>query len=486
MSHGDGTPTDPSDRPWLDELFVDYSTGRIAPDLEPHPPLTAYAQDDFTAPDDFTPPIVARPLGPIEDESPTTVIPIVPRGTAQLSTEQSELLERLRSRGEQRPKRTSGRTPRRGRRVFVRAAVSAVAFSLVLALTAVGIAGALYEKYNGQLKRVAVLQTHDKSIVDPQRQLNAENFLVIGSDSRAGLGRSFGQASGARSDTTMIVHLSPSHTQATIISIPRDSWVNIPTCIAPDGHPIAAHKDMFNSAFTIGGASCTIATVQKLTGIAVTHFVEIDFKGFQAMVNAMGSVTICSPTTVNDRGSGLHLKPGNNQLNGQQALAYVRARESLGDGSDLGRIKRQQIFMGVVLRQAMSGSMLSSPTKLTAFLDAATRAITIDKDTTFSDLRTLASSLQGLNTKRVTFYTAPIANQDYTPPGTSMTGRVLLDTPQGRVLYDSVIQDRKPVWVTDKKGKSTIVKSGAAAGPATPAPALPKANLNAAQQTCSL
>src|SRR6185312_9358866 len=140
---------------------------------------------------------------PLEDESPTTVMPIVPRGTVGLSTEQSELLERLRSRAGEAPggpPRASGRRPRRGRRVFVRAAVAAVAFSVVLVLTAVGIAGALYEKYNHQLKRVAVLQTHDKNIIDPKRQLNAENFLVIGSDSRAGLGGHFGEVSGARSD----------------------------------------------------------------------------------------------------------------------------------------------------------------------------------------------------------------------------------------------------------------------------------------------
>jgi LCP family protein required for cell wall assembly len=501
VSHDDGAPSDDA---WLEDLFVDYSKRRIArdPQPQPQPPLTAYAEDDFTAP------LVAMPLVPIEDdsptavfsmpiedESPTTVMPIIPRGTTELSTEQSDLLERLRSRSEEkpsRPKRAAERQPSRRRKVLVRALVAAVAFSIVLVLTAVGIAGALYEKYNGQLKRVAVLQTHDKNIVDPQRQQDAENFLVIGSDSRAGQDASFGQVAGARSDTTIIVHLSPSHTQATVISIPRDSWVTIPTCTDAQGKTVDEHKDMFNSAFSVGGPACTIATVQKLTGIAVTHFVQIDFKGFESMVSAMGSVTICSPEAVDDKGSGLHLKAGNNKLNGSQALAYVRARESIGDGSDLGRIKRQQMFMGVVLRQALNGSMLSSPSRLTSFLDAATKAITIDKDTTFGDLRTLATSLQGLNTKRVTFYTAPIADQNYSPPGTSMTGRVLLDSTQGRALYDSVIQDRKPVWVTDKNGKTVIVKTTPGANktapvvPASKAPALPKANLNASQKTCSL
>jgi LCP family protein required for cell wall assembly len=452
------------------------------------PPLDPYAAEEFTAP--ITPVPSPRYESPrYEDESPTAVIPLIPAVAAGLSPDQDQLLERLRSR---RTDRTAGRRGRKGRRVAVRAVTSAIAFTLVLILTGFGIAGYLYEKYNHQLHRVTVLQRHDPNIREAARQLNAENFLVIGSDSRAGLGRKYGLAAGARSDTTMVVHISPDHRRATVISIPRDSWVQIPACKAPHGSTVAAHADMFNSAFTVGGPACTIATVQKLTGIAVTHFVEIDFSGFKSMVNAIGTVTVCSPETVYDHGSGLRLRAGNNKLNGSQALAYVRARESLGDGSDLGRIKRQQMFLGAVLRQAMSGSMLTNPTRLTSFLDAATKAITIDKDTTFGDLRNLASSLHGLDPKRVTFYTAPIADRNYSPPGTSMTGRVLLDAKQGRALYDSVIRDKKPVWVRDENGTTTVVgQPGASPGPtgATPKPtgsSVPAPNLNAGQKTCSL
>jgi LCP family protein required for cell wall assembly len=292
------------------------------------------------------------------------------------------------------------------------------------------------------------------------------------------------------------VHLSPDRTKATIISIPRDSWVDIPDCKGTDGQTIPAHTDMFNSAFTAGGPACTISTIQKLTGIAVTHFLELDFSGFQSMVSALGTVAVCSPQAVWDQGSGLRLQVGINHLDGTQALAYVRARETLGDGSDLGRIRRQQIFLSAVLRQAMNGSLLSNPARLTAFLDAATKAITVDKGTTFSDLHTLASSLQGLDPKKVTFYTAPIANPNYTPPGTTMTGRVLLDASQGRRLYDSVITDTKPVWVSGSNSKLVSGPSAQTAHPttpttstptqATPASAPPGASLNAADSTCSL
>lgn len=383
---------------------------------------------------------------------------------------------------------------RRGRSLLWRAGTAATGFTLLLVLAAGAAAGFEYHKLNNQITRKSVLVTHDANIRNPARQQHAENFLVIGSDTRAGADAKYGNTSGARSDTTMLVHLSPDRAKATIISIPRDAWVDIPTCTATDGSTVQEHEEMFNSAFSIGGPKCTIKTVQKLTGIAVTHFVEIDFSGFASMVSAMGTVTVCSPEAVSDPGSGLRLHPGQNPLDGEQALAYVRARETLGDGSDLGRIKRQQLFLGAVLRQATQGPMLSNPGRLTKFLDAATKAITVDKGTSFSDLRTLATSMQGLDLGRVIFYTTPIANQNYSPPGTTMTGRVLLDSVQGRVLYDSVINDKKPVWVTKVHGKSQVVHSTAPGASSTPSPAAtkpaaaqpPKGTVNGAQRTCTL
>jgi anionic cell wall polymer biosynthesis LytR-Cps2A-Psr (LCP) family protein len=184
------------------------------------------------------------------------------------------------------------------------------------------------------------------------------------------------------------------------------------------------------------------------------------------------------------------LHAGQNRLDGSQALAYVRARETLGDGSDLERIKRQQMFLGAVLRQATNGSLLTNPARLTSFLDAATKAVTVDQGTSFGDLRTLATSMQGLDPKHVTFYTAPIADQNYTPPGTTMTGRVLLDDAKGRVLYDSVINDKTPVWVRKLGGTSSVVPSAAPSTAPTAGPpktsTTPKSGFNAGQQTCSL
>lgn len=374
---------------------------------------------------------------------------------------------------------TEPRPTRMGRRrrqhpVLRRAVISAVSFTALLALVSGSLAWYAYAKYDGQIHRISALQTNDRNIRDVRKQSHAENFLIIGSDSRQGANSGYGHVDGQRSDTTIVVHLSADHRRATVISIPRDSWVTIPDCTGADGKTVPSHSELFNSAFSVGGPRCTIATVQKLTGIAITHYLQIDFAGFRRVVDALGTVTICSPQPVDDPGSQLRLHKGNNRLNGLNALRYVRARETLGDGSDLGRIKRQQQFLGVVLRQAMSGALLSNPTRLTRFLDATTRAITVDRGTTFSDLRDLASSLHGLDPKRVAFYTAPIANRDYAPPGTSYQGKVQLDPVKGQQLYQSVIDDTA--------GTATSHRTGTAPrSPAAPAP-----QRNAAEKTCTL
>jgi LCP family protein required for cell wall assembly len=378
----------------------------------------------------------------------------------------------------ERPTRMERRRSRRP--VLRRALLSALSFAALLGLLSAGVVGYVYKKYNGQIHRITALQTKDPNIVEPDRQTRAENFLVIGSDTRQGADSGYGSTAGQRSDTTIVIHLSADHRRATVVSIPRDAWVEIPRCTASDGTTVAAHSEMFNSAFSIGGARCTIATVQKLTGIAVTHYMQIDFVGFKNVVDALGTVSICSPKPVNDRNSHLKLRKGNNPLDGKQALAYVRARETLGDGSDLGRIKRQQQFLGVVLRQAMSGSLLRNPVRLTDFLDATTKSITVDKATTFQDLRTLASSLHGLNPKRVLFYTAPIADRNYAPPGSGVSGKVRLDAKKGAVLYRSIIDDTSSSTSSSPAPKPSGSSTGTAVKTA------PKPNLNAADKTCSL
>lgn len=341
---------------------------------------------------------------------------------------------------------------------------ASVGFTLVLigASAAVGKVG--YDHLNNQVTHDSrVLDTKDPRIVRPELQLHAANYLVIGSDTRVGQ-TGFGNTPGGGSDTTMLVHLSPDHTKATVISIPRDSWVTVPECKDGKGVVHPEHKALFNSAFNTGGAACTISTVQRLTGIAITHYVEINFNGFRSVIDALGTVTVCSPTAVNvnDHYSHITLKAGDNKLDGAQALEYVRLRHGVADGSDLSRIKRQQRFLGAVLREARGGALLSNPGKLTSFLNAATKAVTVDDKTSILDLKTLFDSLRGLDPKHVTFYTAPIARANYDPnnPTSTNGAHVLLDDKAGRVLYDQIINDAKIV----------VTKTAPATAPSTTTP----------------
>ena len=353
---------------------------------------------------------------------------------------------------------TRGRRRHWGR--FPRMVAASAMFAIVLlAISATGAAVA-YKHYNGQIPRVTdVLNKKDPHIRNAARQLHAENYLVIGSDSRKGT-KHLGNEAGERSDTTMIVHLSPDRKKATVISIPRDSWVTIPTCRSSDGKVTPAHKDLFNSAFTIGGAACMISMVQSLTGIEIKHYVEINLAGFQKIVNALGGVTVCTPTAIheNDQYGKVEMKAGNNFLNGAQALAYVRLRH-IGTGSDLDRIKRQQRFLGAVLREARGGKLLTNPAELTSFLDAATKAVTVDSGTSIVDLKTLFDVLRGLDPKKVTFYTPKIANAAYDPNNPSSThgSRVLLDYKADQALYDQIISDATVTVGGTSKAKAAAV-----------------------------
>ncbi|HVQ94885.1 MAG TPA: LCP family protein, partial [Mycobacteriales bacterium] len=338
--------------------------------------------------------------------------------------------------------REPGRHRRPGRPGWVK--VMAWVFA-VICLFGIGIGGwgfFEYRRLSNNITRIDALAPNDPAIKQAAKQRNAENYLLIGSDTREGANSKFGDVSGARSDTTILAHLSPGRDKALLISFPRDSWVDLPACQRTAGGTSPGGEGMFNSAFEIGGPKCTVLAVQKLTGISVNHYVQVDFTGFQTMVDALGGVTICSTEEVNDRTSGLRLHKGNQLLRGTQALAYVRARKTLGDGSDIGRIQRQQRFLGAMVRKATSSRLLFNPLALTRFLDAATKSLTLDRATSLKDLKALSDQLRDLDPKKVSFITTPIANQDYSPPGTNFRGKVQLDDIAGRRLYDSIINDK--------------------------------------------
>jgi len=238
------------------------------------------------------------------------------------------------------------------------------------------------------------------------------NILLIGSDNREGEGvPGASLSSGARSDTTLVAHVSADRQHVTVVSVPRDSMVP-----SPPGCTNSTPKDewevqQWNTMFSIGGPACLITTIEGNTGLRMDHFAVVDFNGFRDMVDALGGVPICAPEAIDDPKAKLKLAAGRHVLDGTQALGYVRARKTLGDGSDLGRIERQQAFLSSVVQEATRTSLLLRPDKLFGFLDAATSSLTTDEDFDLGTMKDLASSVADIGMSNVQFVTVPV--QEY-------------------------------------------------------------------------
>ncbi|GHD95827.1 transcriptional regulator [Streptomyces naganishii JCM 4654] len=238
----------------------------------------------------------------------------------------------------------------------------------------------------------------------------AQNILLIGSDTRSGPGNArYGHDNGTeRSDTVILLHLAADRRSATAVSLPRDLMVNVPSCRKPDGSRTEPTFAMFNYAYETGGSACLIRTVEKLTDIRVDHHVVVDFTGFKRMVDAVDGVEVCLKQPVTDKDAELRLPAGRVTLDGEQALGYVRARKSLGDGSDTDRMERQQRFLGALVNKVRGEDVLLNPVKLYPVLDAATSSLTTDP--ALASLRGLYQLVRGLReipTDRVRFMTVP-------------------------------------------------------------------------------
>ncbi|MEU9141758.1 LCP family protein [Streptomyces sp. NPDC048404] len=298
----------------------------------------------------------------------------------------------------------------RRRRRWLRWTATGVA---VVVLGAVAVGWAAYEKLNGNITAdndtAAELARYERE--RPTALVRgAQNILLIGSDSRSGAGnKKYGRDSGTeRSDTTILLHLAANRRSATAMSLPRDLMVDVPGCRRPDGTRTDPMFAMFNYAFEVGGSACTIRTVEKLTNIRVDHHMVVDFHGFKDMVEAVDGVEVCLREPIDDKAAKLRLPAGKVVLNGEQALGYVRARKSIGNGSDTDRMDRQQRFLGALISKVRSDDVLFNPAKLYPVLDAATSSLTTDPGlASLRGLYDLARGLRGIPTDSTQFLTVP-------------------------------------------------------------------------------
>jgi LCP family protein required for cell wall assembly len=366
---------------------------------------------------------------------------------------------------------------RRRRRIVI----LSISASLVLLAGVAGAGYALMSHFNANIKQDDITSLlGNEQPVDTHPQ--ADNILVIGSDSRNGLSGAYGKGLITdQSDTMMIIHIPADRKWAEVMSIPRDSWVNIPSCEMGNGQMSAPTQFKINEAFAIGnlygnntrlGVACTVKTLEQDTGIYINHFIVVNFTGFENMVAAIGGVPECNPAPIDDPLSGLVLSAGHHLLTPPQALAYVRARYTLGDGSDLERIGRQQAFMSSLINQVES--KLYNPVAIYRFLDAATSALTIDSQLGgMTGLYNLGESLRGIPSGDIAFFTLPNIPRGQVVPGD--TANVLWTQPEDGQIFQA-FQDDVPASASlfnTSASASTTVQPGpqATTSPAATGPA---------------
>ncbi|WP_374119338.1 LCP family protein [Streptomyces sp. RKAG290] len=311
---------------------------------------------------------------------------------------------------------------------------------LVLVIAAGGTAYWLYSRLDGNIKGVDI----NKALGDDRPEklpTSGQNILVIGSDSREGaenkeLGGG-GNVSGARSDTTMVVHIPEGRSKAVAVSIPRDTLLTRPECTTNSGDKVAAqNRAMINGVYSQFGPACVVKTVEKLSGIRIDHYVEINFAGFKDLVDAIGGVTVDVPQDIHDKSSGLDLTAGPHKLNGTESLSYVRTRHGIGDGSDLGRIGLQQQFMLALLSEIKSQNLLGSPTSAFKVANSATKSLTTDEGlASLKSLTEFARSMNGVDPGSMETIMLPVAYDKIDP------ARVVSAQPQANTLWKALRTD---------------------------------------------
>ena len=313
------------------------------------------------------------------------------------------------------------------------------------------------------LKHVALLPpgvTEPPETVDAYGR-SALNILLLGSDTRdtssdCSLGGACVQGdanSGANGDSEMIVHLSADRSNATVVSIPRDTETQLPQCAG-------GGRGMINSALQYGPA-CQVAAVNLLTGITIDHFIEFDFSGVVDLSTELGGVPVCVSAAVHDPYSGLTIGAGVTQVQGKQALQFLRTRHAFYDGSDLGREQATHIFMSSLLRKVKQNATLTNIGEMQSLAETVTRYTTVDNDLdSITSLLDLADDFGEVASDRVTFLTMPWQDDtDTSDP--SYTARVQED-PAAVALFEDIKQDKS---FTTGSGSASALSSSSSATP---------------------
>ena len=369
----------------------------------------------------------------------------------------------------------------------------ALAVLLAGVLFVVSSAGFVYASLSSQFANRVV--NIDAYSVDGQSKAapdsfegRAVNILVVGTDSRSGASGELGAGDaddvpGLRNDSTMVIHVSADRSRVQIVSIPRDTLVDIPACKHRDGTTSEpTSDDMFNNAMVYGsnggddpediapGIACVKSTVEKLSGMSIDAFMVVDFAGFINMIDALGGVWFNIPEHIEDESAQLYIDAGCWKLSGTHALAYMRSRKGQGDGSDISRIGRQQQLISAMLRELQEKNYVTDPGALINFLQAAISAVNVSDNlgNASSDASLLINVLQKVDRTNIQFVTMPVEEPSWDP------NRRIPSDPMAHNVWTALKNDQAlPVGTTftDGNGAQLVVPDPTATtAPSTPYP----------------
>lgn len=366
----------------------------------------------------------------------------------------------------------------------------------VLAISSVSVAAYGVWHLGERFKHGSVSLGPDNTIPKITALNGAFNVLLVGADNAPGQ-KHFGAArEGTLNDVNIVIHVSADHSKATVVSLPRDLVIPHPQCTDPQTNQVyaAMAAQPLNTAYARGGLSCVVGTVENLTGLNIPYAALFSFEGTVKMADAVGGVPVCVNKAIDDPDAGLKLKKGVTVVTGRTALAYLRSRHGVGDGSDLSRIASQQAYMSSLMRTMTSAGTLSNPTKLYGLASAAADSITLSESLADPDTMVqMALAVKSVGLNHMVFVQYPTAADPVNP------NKVVPSTELASVLMQRVQQDKAIALDKDALGLSTTVKNAkkkSATSSPSPSPSVsasPDADViaglrgqTAAERTCSL
>jgi LCP family protein required for cell wall assembly len=282
------------------------------------------------------------------------------------------------------------------------------------------------------------------------------NILLVGSDTRAGQGSTeYGPVGAELADVIILIHVSQDRSNAVAVSFPRDLMISVPGCPNPDGGERFPAQDLvqINATMNTGGPACTLIAIQALTGVQIPYLAMIDFKGVIAMSEVVGGVNVCVSEDINDPKTNLYLEAGEHSLVGDQALAFLRTRYGVGDGSDLSRISNQQVFMTSLVRKLKDDGVLSNPFKMLTIGTAALENMTLSKSlTNIGIMLGMAREVNQVDLDMITFLKLPV----YGMSGAN-AGRVALIEEKANFLFEKIANDEPLILAKANVGSGAVV-----------------------------